>query len=30
MRTLTFVAPTGSYTFQCSIHPEMVGSFTAQ
>jgi plastocyanin len=29
-RSITFVAPAGEYTFQCSVHPEMVGSFVAR
>jgi plastocyanin len=28
-RSITFTAPRGVYTFQCSIHPEMVGPFIA-
>jgi plastocyanin len=29
-RSITFTAPRGTYTFQCSLHPDMVGSFFAQ
>jgi plastocyanin len=29
-RSITFVAPRGTYSFQCSIHPDMVGTFIAQ
>ena len=29
-RSITFVAPAGTYSFQCSLHIDMVGSFVAR
>lgn len=28
-RSITFTAPRGTYSFQCSLHPDMVGTFVA-
>ena len=28
-RSITFTAPRGTYSFQCSLHPDMLGTFVA-
>jgi plastocyanin len=29
-RSVTFTAPAGTYSFQCTLHPDMAGTITAR